>query len=246
MDERTISVGAAENIPRRKILICAPSNAAIDEITKRLISGTVAGSKGVNVVRVGADAAIHDSVKDVSLESLVNAKLGQKQEDDAAKSQLGTIRSEISQLRLKEDAVRAELQQVHDNAARITALQLEGSQHANRRKMLARQHDELKDKLESERRGRDADRRRAQAQVLKEADVICSTLSGAGHVILEEILFEMIVIDEAAQAIELSSLIPLRYSFSKCVMVGDPQQLPPTVISREVSGDIFAFKIFWH
>jgi len=43
------------------------------------------------------------------------------------------------------------------------------------------------------------------------------------------------VIDEAAQAIELSSLIPLKYGCSKCVMVGDPQQLPPTVISQDVS-----------
>jgi senataxin len=30
----------------------------------------------------------------------------------------------------------------------------------------------------------------------------------------------MIIIDEAAQAIELSSLIPLKYDVTRCVMVG--------------------------
>ena len=50
-----------------------------------------------------------------------------------------------------------------------------------------------------------------------------------------------LVIDEAAQAIELSSLIPLRSSTTQCVMVGDPQQLPPTVISPDVSLNIPGF-----
>ena len=36
---------------------------------------------------------------------------------------------------------------------------------------------------------------------------------------------------EAAQAIELSTLIPLRYGCKRCILVGDPKQLPPTVIS---------------
>jgi senataxin len=45
----------------------------------------------------------------------------------------------------------------------------------------------------------------------------------------------MVVIDEAAQSIELSSLIPLKFNCTRCVMVGDPQQLPPTVISQDVS-----------
>jgi len=37
---------------------------------------------------------------------------------------------------------------------------------------------------------------------------------------LEQLDFEIIVIDEAAQAIELSSLIPLRYHCRSCIMVG--------------------------
>ena len=67
-----------------------------------------------------------------------------------------------------------------------------------------------------------------------EADVVCSTLSGAGHEALVDLEFEMVIIDEAAQSIELSSIIPMKFNSTRCVMVGDPQQLPPTVISQEV------------
>ena len=34
------------------------------------------------------------------------------------------------------------------------------------------------------------------------------------------------------QAIEVSSLIPLKYGVRKCIMVGDPNQLPATVVSH--------------
>jgi senataxin len=45
----------------------------------------------------------------------------------------------------------------------------------------------------------------------------------------------MVIIDEASQAIELSALIPLKYQPKHSILVGDPQQLPPTVLSQEAS-----------
>lgn len=43
--------------------------------------------------------------------------------------------------------------------------------------------------------------------------------------------FDTVVIDEAAQAVELSTLIPLKYGAKRCILVGDPSQLPATVLS---------------
>ena len=47
----------------------------------------------------------------------------------------------------------------------------------------------------------------------------------------DELRFETIIVDEAAQATEPSTLIPLRYGCRRLVLVGDPRQLPATVLS---------------
>jgi senataxin len=47
--------------------------------------------------------------------------------------------------------------------------------------------------------------------------------------------FETVIIDEAAQCVEASALIPLKYGCAKCILVGDPKQLPPTVLSKEAA-----------
>jgi hypothetical protein len=44
--------------------------------------------------------------------------------------------------------------------------------------------------------------------------------------------FDAVIIDEAAQAVEPSSLIPFKYNPQAVVLVGDPCQLPATVFSR--------------
>ncbi len=49
----------------------------------------------------------------------------------------------------------------------------------------------------------------------------------------QQIAFDVLIIDEATRAIELRSLIPLRYRQNIGVPVGDPQQLP--LLSTEVS-----------
>ena len=41
----------------------------------------------------------------------------------------------------------------------------------------------------------------------------------------------MVVIDEASQATEPATLVPLTRGCCCCIMAGDPQQLPPTLLS---------------
>ncbi|MBK30394.1 MAG: hypothetical protein CMB49_06810 [Euryarchaeota archaeon] len=68
--------------------------------------------------------------------------------------------------------------------------------------------------------------------ILDRAEVICSTCIGAGHEILSDRLFPFVLLDEATQSSEPSSLVPLSRGSRQVVMVGDHRQLPPTVISR--------------
>lgn len=71
---------------------------------------------------------------------------------------------------------------------------------------------------------------------MRESNVILTTLSGAGHRSISslavEVSLEHVIIDEAAQSTEPGELIPLQYGCRKCVMIGDPKQLPPTVFPK--------------
>ena len=71
-------------------------------------------------------------------------------------------------------------------------------------------------------------------EILGEADVICTTTIAAGSEHFSQMEFRAILIDEVAQATELSALVPV--ALRKCkrlVLVGDHGQLPPTVLSPE-------------
>ena len=62
---------------------------------------------------------------------------------------------------------------------------------------------------------------------------MAATCAGAGDESrLHQQIFRLVVIDEATQATEPSTLIPLMRGAESVVMAGDPRQLPPTVISR--------------
>ncbi len=69
-------------------------------------------------------------------------------------------------------------------------------------------------------------------QILDGAQVITCTLVGAAHPLLDKRHFRTVVIDEAAQALEPATWIPILKA-SKVVLTGDPFQLPPTVKSME-------------
>jgi superfamily I DNA and/or RNA helicase len=69
-------------------------------------------------------------------------------------------------------------------------------------------------------------------QVLSGAQVITCTLVGSAHPVLAGRKFRTVVIDEAAQALEPATWIPIIRA-SRVVLAGDPYQLPPTVKSVE-------------
>ncbi|QRV77471.1 ATP-dependent DNA helicase [Ceratobasidium sp. AG-Ba] len=228
-----------EQKDKRRLLICAPSNAAIDEVTKRLVDG-VRDDKGqplsLKVVRVGTESSMNVSVTANSLDALVDEKMAglPKASSDPA-TDINALRQQLVEVRQKIDSKRAELDQSEPGQKKI-ALENEFRALKSQRTTITGKLDTARDQQKNASRVLDAARRKFRFEVLSEADVICSTLSGAGHEVLEPFEFETVIIDEAAQAIEIATLIPLRYGCKTCILVGDPQQLPPTVISQLASG----------
>ncbi len=90
-------------------------------------------------------------------------------------------------------------------------------------------HKDIKNNFKDIRRLED----RVIASLLDSAEVVCATTIGAGHHILGERKFPIVLIDEATQASEPSALVPINRGCRQLILVGDHKQLPPTVISEQ-------------
>lgn len=82
-------------------------------------------------------------------------------------------------------------------------------------------------------------REKIEASFLGNAQVVFATLNSVARLrqsMAKNEPFGVIVVDEAAQATEPSTLIPLEFARSKrCILVGDDRQLPPTVFAQDLS-----------
>lgn len=226
----------------KKLLVCAPSNAAVDELVLRLKGGVTTSngkSKPINVLRLGRSDAINAAVKDVTLDELVRKRMEGDNTRDKAKAErdklhedASKIKEELAELRQLLDEARAQ-----DNRATQGTLSRKFDDLKRQQMQIGKQIDSNKDSGNSLAREMEMRRRQVQQEILNSAHVLCATLSGSGHEMFRnlDVEFETVIIDEAAQCVELSALIPLKYGCCKCILVGDPKQLPPTVLSQSAA-----------
>ncbi|KAF9886264.1 DEAD-box type RNA helicase [Aspergillus nanangensis] len=225
----------------KKLLVCAPSNAAVDELVMRFKDGvkTVQGrEEKLSVIRLGRSDAINSNVLDVTLDELVNARMSQSTRKETGERDLQKIYTDHKAADTAFKEVRERMDQSRAQGLPVPAeLEREFDLLKKKRAQLSQEIDNARDKNHTAARDADLNRRRIQQEIIDGAHVICATLSGSGHEMFQNlsIEFETVVIDEAAQSIELSALIPLKYGCSKCILVGDPKQLPPTVLSKVAS-----------
>lgn len=247
------------NNTRNRILVCAPSNAAVDEIAKRLYSSppwrddsnktkNKNGNCGdFNLLRIGRRNQIDSDIYPASLEYLVQRKM------DKIKSShnKATLRKEMGQ-------VSAMLEKVDDICVKLKMSIDATTKHEYINKMeertkLQQKYDSLSRALEkaSCRLDLHEEERKCEINLLLQADIICCTLSGAGCKAMNrafkntsQIPFRCVIIDEAGQCSEPDALIPLQYGPSKLVLVGDPAQLPATVLSQRASRYNFGQSLF--
>ncbi|KAF2860825.1 hypothetical protein K470DRAFT_281910 [Piedraia hortae CBS 480.64] len=224
----------------KKLLICAPSNAAVDELVMRLKDGvTTRNGKRhqINVVRIGRSEAINSKVQDVTMEELVAKRTGGSDEGRALRAKAAEVFKEHERLSTVLREFYTKRDSGESKGDEMAKLNNEIAAVRRRKNELGVQIDNFKDQERNAGRNEEIERKRAQQMILNEAHVVCATLSGSGHDMFQSvnIEFETVIIDEAAQCVEMSSLIPLKYGCVKCIMVGDPKQLPPTVFSKEAA-----------
>jgi hypothetical protein len=247
---------------RPRALVCAPSNSAVDELTLRLISINRPGSATdptivVPVVRVGDPRKMHTLVKSVHIDVLLEKALvgiAKRLPPVPGPAEVDKRKTEQE----KQKKLSDQIGQIHE-ARNLIALAKGSEQYIALTQQLTSLHSKkekvnvhLNQSFGSERRIRGlhrAARERARLDILNRAEVICCTLSGAGSAVMAENVrgAEMIVVDEAAQATEVASLIPLQHladNQSRCVLVGDPCQLPATVLSRAAQAVLYHRSLF--
>lgn len=173
------------------------------------------------LVRIGVDSSVNDAVKDRSLDNLVEARISSGPSGQiAGGGEYGRIQAELEEVK---EALRAKSDQLRNLSHNEEGRRLIEAEHQGlmtRRTQLGQAASKAKDAARDATRHLEGARRAAKEAILDEADIVCATLSGAGQDILAAYEFETVIIDEAAQAIEMSCLIPLKYGCQRCIMVG--------------------------
>ena len=201
---------------RRRVLVCAPSNVAVDNILERLILANDAFSDGkgkgqckkVRLVRLGHPARASPKSAQYCLDSLIAIHDGTEIVSDV-QGEIDGLRKEILKCSRKSKVKRREMQ---------TEVRLLCKEARKREEAVVK-------------------------EILKGADVVLCTCVTAGSRLLRDITFDISIIDEAAQALEVSCWIPMMMANS-CILVGDHKQLPPTVKSAQAVSKGLALTLF--
>ena len=72
----------------------------------------------------------------------------------------------------------------------------------------------------------------SEQDIAKNAEVVVSTCDTSGNVILRDLRFKTILIDEASQAVEPETMVPIVHGAERVIIVGDHRQLDPVVLSK--------------
>lgn len=254
--------------PKPRMLVCAPSNAATDELLSRVLDrGFIDGEMKVyrpDVARVGVDSQTR-AAQAVSVERRTEQLLVKTREEVVG--HMHALRAREAMLSQQMAALQRDL-----NAA-AAAIRSQGSVGVDPDVLLARDQNrdsllqnlaavvESRDKvlvemsrlliLEAKFRpgssfNLEEARANLEASFANEAEIVFTTVSSSGRKLFSRLThgFDMVVIDEAAQASEVAVLPPLALGAARCVLVGDPQQLPATVISKAAGTLLYSRSLF--
>ncbi|KAI7727640.1 hypothetical protein M8C21_003431 [Ambrosia artemisiifolia] len=253
--------------PKPRMLVCAPSNAATDELLTRVLDrGFIDGEMKVyrpDVARVGVDSQTR-AAQAVSVERRTEQLLVKSREEvygwlhqlQAREAQLSQQISSLQrQLNVAAYTGRAQGSVGVDpdvlmarDQNRDSLLQNLAAVVENRDKVLVEMSRLLivQGKFKNSNFNLEEARASLEASFANEAEIVFTTVSSSGRKLFSRLThgFDMVVIDEAAQASEVGVLPPLALGAARCVLVGDPQQLPATVISKAAGTLLYSRSLF--
>ena len=194
----TLVAAIAETLKKeRQVLVCAPSNTAVDWLTEKL------HAQNIQVTRLGHPARVNETLEHLTLDGKIEQHSDYKY---------------YKKLLKQSEQMRKQALKFKRNF---------GQRERNERRQMLRDAKRLKqDALKLE--------EYISKHVLEKSQVLTCTLTGSASYILAHRTFSTLFIDEAAQALEGATWIPILKA-NRVVMAGDHQQLPPTIKSLEAA-----------
>jgi superfamily I DNA and/or RNA helicase len=194
----TLTAAVIETLKTEKqVLVCAPSNTAVDLISEKL------AAQGVKVTRLGHPARVNEQIISLTLES----KFSEHHDYRMYKNLLKKAEA------LRQSAGKFKRTFGHKEREQRREMYIEA-------KRMKQDAAVLEDFM--------------MINIFDKTQVFATTLTGAGAQSIQNKRFKTVFIDEAAQALEPATWIPIMKA-SRVVFAGDHRQLPPTVKSTEAA-----------
>lgn len=207
----------------KKVLACADSNTAVDNLVEHLVS------RGRKVVRVGHPARVTPILRGHTLDIIL-------EKNDVYKKAQG-LREKAYHLKEKQEKYtypsgkwrrglsNKAIKNLAEKGKSSRGIPPKKIKEMSKSISIQEKIDDIFDRIDNL-------EEKAVNEVIENADVVCTTNSSSASRALEEKEFDICVIDEATQATEPSCLIPIIKS-KKLVMAGDHKQLPPTILNEK-------------
>lgn len=233
-----------------KILICAPSNSAADNLAQYLLNLKKAlnpekdEEKNLKILRVYPkakelfenkslqDISLHHKLK-LSIEEYINIKLKEKEKENNNSNNLSNNNEEEEKENEEDDNNDNININSDENTFILRKNNLENKNEENKRNYDIKKEDKIivnKNIV-----------KRLEQFLINDHNIIISTCSTSYDEKLKDIKFKYILIDEATQSNEIETLLPIIHGSRYIVMIGDHRQLCPTVIYPKA--DLVGMKI---
>ncbi|KAI0087655.1 P-loop containing nucleoside triphosphate hydrolase protein [Irpex rosettiformis] len=212
------------------ILLCTFTNGAVDNIIEGLVSASL------RPLRIGNSPKIKGSLSAYVLEDQMErhhsapdlAKAKEKAEEYGAR--LKKLHKDIADLRQKIAGAKSSSAMLRRMGGRLSNMQ-----------------SEIKRLYEKERVERNREWAIYMAMltdVIRCADVICTTCLSAASRTLNVIDCPLVLIDEASMSTEPATLVPLMKGSKHVALIGDHKQLPPVITSPEAQAKGLSISLF--
>lgn len=205
----TLVAGISKIVQQKKrVVVTAPSNAAVDHIAKELLHADV------KILRVGNTLKVDNAIYPHTSEGGMQGSKEQKQ---------------IKRLKIQAEELRKMALQYKRNF---------GKEERTQRSLLLKEVKRIRKEIKDIRAYFDE-------KLMESAEVVLGTPVGLINSLEENAHFDVLIMDEAGQALEplAWAVFPLADSW---VLAGDPFQLPPTVLSKEAQDAGFNTSILEH